>query len=167
MISRSITGDGGGMARIGRSKSDVGLDNKHSLQYYRRGMMDVLTRRLFPSSSPLFPPLQFDSSRSKRFYEISTTVPGLAFIHNHSKSFDFLSIEILRRRVCIFDSKHPIWSLGRNLFEVNREGWRKGFVPLFLVFHSLSLSSSRVGRSNRRIHDTQSGSQWRLSPRHG
>lgn len=96
------------MARIGRSKSDVALDNKHSLQYYRRGMMDVLTRRLFPSSSPLFPPPQFDSSRSKRFYEISTTVPGLAFIHNHSKSFDFLSIEILRRRVCIFDSKRPI-----------------------------------------------------------
>lgn len=70
--------------------------------------MDVLTRRLFPSSSPLFHPPQFDSSRSKRFYEISTTVPGLAFIHNHSKSFDFLSIEILRRRVCIFVSKRPI-----------------------------------------------------------
>lgn len=34
-------------------------------------------------------------------------------------------------------------------------------------FHSLSLSSSRLGRSNRRVHDTQSGSQWRLSPRHG
>lgn len=156
------------MARIGRSKSDVGLDNKHSLQYYRRGMMDVLTRRLFPSSSPLFPPPQFDSSRSKRFYEIST-VPGLAFIHNHSKSFESI---FYQSKFCVDESvssirNRAIWSLGRNLFEVNREGWRKGFVPLFLVFHSLSLSSSRVGRSNRRVHDTQSGSQWRLSPRHG
>lgn len=60
VISRSITGDGGGMARIGRSKSDVALDNKHSPQYYRRGMMDVLTRRFFlPPSFPFPPPIRF------------------------------------------------------------------------------------------------------------
>lgn len=158
------------MARIGRSKSDVALDNKHSLQYYRRGMMDVLTRRLFPSSSPLFPPPQFDSSRSKRFYEISTTVPGLAFIHNHSKSFDFLSIEILRRRVCIFDSKRPIepsdlWDGISSRSIVKGEGRDSSLCFSYSFF--LSLSSSRVSRSNRRVHDTQSGSQWRLSPRHG
>lgn len=83
------------MARIGRSKSDVGLDNKHSLQYYRRGMMDVLTRRLFPSSSPLFPPPQFDSSRSKRFYEISTG----SRTRFHSQSFEILRFFINRNSV--------------------------------------------------------------------
>lgn len=163
------------MARIGRSKSDVGLDNKHSLQYYRRGMMDVLTRRLFPSSSPLFPPLQFDSSRSKRFYEISTTVPGLAFIHNHSKSFDFLSIEILRRRVCIFDSKSSHLIFGTE--SLRGQSWRvkegiRPSVSRIPSFHSLFLSSSRViqqarTRYAKRITMAPLSSPWIITNRDG
>lgn len=160
------------MARIGRSKSNVGLDNKHSLQYYRRGMMDVLTRRLFLSSSPLFPP-------PIRFFPIETVLWN--FHHGsrtrfHSQSFeilrvDFLSIEILRRRVCIFDSKRPIepsdlWDGISSRSIVKGEG-RDSSLCFSYFFLPLSLSSSRVSRSNRRVHDTQSGSQWRLSPRHG
>lgn len=128
---------------------------------------------LLVASSSLPPPcfpLQFDSSGSKRFYEISTTVPGLPFIHNHSKSFDFLSIEILRRRVCIFDSKSNHLIFGTE--SLRGQSWRvkegiRPSVSRIPSFHSLFLSSSRVSRSNRRVHDTQSGSQWRLSPRHG
>lgn len=97
------------MARIGRSKSDVGLDNKHSLQYYRRGMMDVLTRRLFPSSSPLFPPPQFDSSGSKRFYEISTT--------------DSLSFTIIRNPSIFYQSKFCIDESASSIRNVQSDLW--------------------------------------------
>lgn len=167
------------MARIGRSKSDVALDNKHSLQYYRRGMMDVLTRRLFPSSSPLFLPPQFDSSRSKRFYEISTTVPGLAFIHNHSKSFDFLSIEILRRRVCIFDSKRPIepsdlWDGISSRSIVKGEGrdsslcFSYSFLPLSLpfFFSPRPIQQTRT-RYAKRIIMAPLSSPWIITNRDG
>lgn len=106
------------MARIGRSKSDVGLDNKHSLQYYRRGMMDVLTRRLFPSSSPLFPPPQFDSSRSKRFYEISITVPGLAFIHN-----PFIRQHFIRNPSIFYQSKFCVDESASSIRNVQSDLW--------------------------------------------
>lgn len=161
--------------RVGWRESDDRNPTLASITSIRCNIIDAAWwMYLLVASSPLPPPC---------FPLPNSILPD----RNGSMKFpprfqDSLSFTIIRNPSIFYQSKfcvdesassirnRAIWSLGRNLFEVNREGWRKGFVPLSLCipsFHSLSLSSSRLGRSNRRVHDTQSGSQWRLFPRHG
>lgn len=95
---------------------------------------------------------------------------------------DSLSFTIIRNPSIFYQSKFYVDESASSIWNVQSshlifgteslrgQSWRvkEGIRPSVSRIPSfLSLSSSRVSRSNRRVHDTQSGSQWRLSPRHG
>lgn len=115
------------MARIGRSKSDVCLDDNK--QHYRRGMMDVLTCPFSPSP------------------EISTTIfHDSRRIAIYSQSEEEILFKILARIFDFFQSSHE---QRRNaLFSPLRVSRAGGGQPCFLNYLNRDKSSVVVRLSS-------------------
>lgn len=123
VISRSITGDG-----ANRNPALASI-TRHSPQYHRRGMMDVLTRPsspCFPNSILLFDSMKF--SRLENLLPFAIEEETLRSSQNPSTRFFYQSKFCIRRvDFQIFDQSklliHLIFGIFRvSSFEVNREG---------------------------------------------